>query len=236
MQFDSPLIPGRLVQRYKRFLADIIIENNKLITAHTANTGSMTGCADPGQRVWVRNTANPNRKYPYSWELSETPEGKLIGIHTAWANKLVAEAIESGVISELEGYAVKRFEPPNPLGKGRFDLALSLQDGSADCLVEVKNVTAMAGLTTAQFPDAVSERGQRHLADLIRLAEAGREAALVFCVQREDVDFVTAADEIDANYGRLLRQAMGAGVRVLAYGACVSTKEVVLRRALKLAL
>jgi len=259
MKFDSPLIPGRLTKRYKRFLADIVLEDGREITAHTPNTGAMTGCADPGVAVWVRFIDRPNRKYPFSWEISSTPDGTKIGIHTGWANRLVEESVAAGVVGELEEFEFVRREPAFPdlsdqeLSfpslvqaplKGvssRLDLLFRHKLTDLDCYVEVKNVTALGHLDshlprTAIFPDAVTARGQKHLRNLISLAQSGRKAMMVFCVQREDVDIVSPADEIDPEYGRLLRIAADSGVDLLALGARVSVEEISLNRRLELAL
>lgn len=231
MQFGFPLIEARLVRRYKRFLADVVLTDGTEVTTHTPNTGSMLGCCTPGSRVWLREAGNPKRKYPLSWELVETTDGTLVGINTGLSNQLVREAIENGVIVELAGYRQIRPEVRYGSENSRIDLLLSGHDLARDCYVEVKNVT-LAERDVAMFPDAVSARGCKHLRELIAMAAQGFRACLCFCIQRDDVASMAPADHIDAEYGRLLRQARSAGVEVLAYRAEVSTAGVVLSKAL----
>lgn len=222
---------GRLVRRYKRFLADVELPGGRIVTAHTPNTGSMTGCADSGARVWLRDTANPHRKYPLSWDLVESATGALVGINTALANQLVAEAITTGVIVELRGYELMRREVS--YGKERSRIDLLLQGGQrVDCYVEVKNVTWVDESGCARFPDAVTARGTRHLRELKTIAASGLRAAMVYCVQRGDADAVAPADELDSAYGTALREAVAQGVEVLAYQAIPTTRAIALRHAL----
>lgn len=231
MQFEFPLIEGRLVRRYKRFLADVTLADGTTVTTHTPNTGSMLGCCAPGSRVWLRDCGGPKRKYPFSWELVETAEGTLVGINTGLSNRLVREAIEDGVVGELAGYAHTRAEVRYGAENSRIDLLLSGHAEAPDCFVEVKNVT-LAEQGAALFPDAVSVRATKHLRELIAMVEQGFRACLCFCVQRNDVSSMGPADHIDVEYGRMLRQAITAGVEVLAYRARVSPRGVVLAEAL----
>lgn len=226
MKFSMPLLRGRLERRYQRFLADVRLDDGSLVTAACPNTGSMLGCATPGNRVWLSTSDSPTRKYRHTWELVEVGRVR-VGINTAWPNKLVAEGIANGVIAELAGYPSLRTEVPFGEERSRVDLLLSAP-GRADCYVEVKNVTAAVSDGVALFPDAVSARGAKHLRELMRLRAAGTRAVLVYCVQRGDVDEVRPADAIDPLYGRTLREAIAAGVEVLAYRARVTTREVVL--------
>lgn len=219
MEFDEPLIPGRLIKRYKRFLADVTLDDGETVTCHCPNTGSMMGCADPGLRVWMSRSRNSKRKYPLGWELVETGGGALVGIHTGRANALVAEALEKGRIGALSGYTRRRGEVKVPGENMRADWLLSGHGTEVDCFVEVKNVTAAVADGIALFPDAVSERGSRHLDALASHVGQGGRAALVYCVQRNDVREVRPADEIDAEYGRQLRRALACGVEVYALGA-----------------
>ncbi|MDQ7016474.1 MAG: DNA/RNA nuclease SfsA [Gammaproteobacteria bacterium] len=217
MQFDRALIEAVLIKRYKRFLADVTLENGEVVTAHTPNTGSMKGCSEPGCRVWLLDSENPKRKYPLGWELIEVKAGVRVGINTHLSNKLVKEAIENGVINELQAYETIRTEVPYGAEKSRIDLLLQ-QGEQPDCYVEVKNVTWVEeGI--AYFPDAVSVRGQKHLRELMAQVELGFRAVLLFCLQRNDATEVRPADQVDPEYGRLLRQAMAVGVEVLAYQA-----------------
>ena len=230
MDFSEPLIPGTLLRRYKRFLADVELDDGTTITAHTPNTGSMLGCAEPGFRVWLRDTANPKRKYRYAWEMVEVDGGALVGIDTGLPNKLVAEAVEQGVIAELQGYETIRPEVRYGRENSRADLLLEGEAGR--CFVEVKNVTAAVGDGVAVFPDAVSARGTKHLRELMDVVAQGDRAVMCFCVQREDVAEVRPADAIDPLYGATLREALAAGVEAIAYGAEVSPRGVRLARRL----
>jgi sugar fermentation stimulation protein A len=229
MRFPEPLIAATLLRRYKRFLADVTLTNGELVTVHTANTGSMLGCAEPGSRVWLSRSANAARKYPYSWEITETVAGVLVGINTALPNVLVKEAVTGGVISELQGYAALRSEVP--FGKEGSRVDLLLESGDAACYVEVKNVTAAVD-GIAIFPDAVSARGAKHLRELMTMVALGHRGVLCFCVQRGDVSAVRPADEIDTLYGETLRTAASRGVEIIAYQAEVTPQEIALRRPL----
>jgi sugar fermentation stimulation protein A len=227
MDFPKALIEGVLVRRYQRFLADVVLSDGRIITAHTPNTGSMKGCCEPGSRVWLRDTGNSRRKYILTWELVETCSGVLVGINTGLPSQLVAEGIRTGVIRELQGYDELRSEVPYGRENSRIDLLLK-GEGGACCYVEVKNVTLMEG-RIALFPDAVSVRGTKHLRELATIAAEGHRAVMFFCVQRADAVEVSPADAIDPRYGAALRQALVRGVEVLAYDACVSPHAVVLR-------
>jgi sugar fermentation stimulation protein A len=212
-----------LLQRYKRFLADVRLADGTVVTAHCTNTGSMMGCKEPGSTVYLSRSDKLSRKLAYTWEiicLGRT----WVGINTMHPNKLVAEAIENGVIAELHGLGTIRREVVTSRGT-RLDLCLEGRNGS--CFVEVKNVT-LAFDGTAAFPDAVTERGTRHLKELIKLKRKGHRAAMVFVIQRGDCNVFRPADEIDQEYGRWLRRAIKAGVEVLPYRAKVTAKEVVL--------
>jgi sugar fermentation stimulation protein A len=223
MRFASSLVQGVLVQRYKRFLADVQLPNGVTVIAHCTNTGSMMGCKTPGSAIYISRCDNPKRRLAYTWEMIRI-NGGWVGINTLHPNRLVAEGIETGAIRELQGYSTIRREVCTRQGT-RLDLCLEGTSGL--CFVEVKNVTlAIDG--TAAFPDAVSERGTKHLRELIRLKRRGHRAAVVFVVQREDCSGFRPADEIDPEYGRWLRRALKAGVEVLPYQARVTPKEIVL--------
>lgn len=228
MLFPS-LLEGRLVRRYQRFLADVETAGG-LVTAHCPNTGSMLGCKDAGMRVWLSPAANPARKLAWTWELVETAPGVIVGVHTGRSNALVREAIEAGAVPELTGYPTLR--PEQRYGEGsRIDLLLQAP-GRPDCYVEVKNVTAAVEGGVGYFPDAVTTRGARHLREMAAMVAAGHRAVLVFCVQRGDVAEVRPADHIDPAYGRALRDALAAGVEVLALGATVTPQAIALTRRL----
>jgi len=223
MLFNNPLVEGRLIRRYKRFLADIQLETG-VVTAAVPNTGSMMGCCDAGNRVWLSESDSITRKYRHTWELVQV--GKvLIGINTGRPNALVAEAIAEGTIPELVGYVGVRREVRYGEEGSRVDIVLEAPRRKA-CYVEVKNVTAAASKGIALFPDSVSDRGTRHLRELIRLKAQGLRPVQLYCVQRGDVREVRPADGIDYEYGQTLREAIAAGVEVLAYRAKVTPTEI----------
>lgn len=193
-----PLIPGTLIRRYKRFLADIVLKDGSTVTVHCPNSGSMKGCASPGSGVYISRSPNPGRKYPFTWELVETC-GFWAGINTSLPNHLVREAIESGTVVELQDYATIR--PEVAYGEhSRIDLLL--ESPGRRCFVEVKNVTLVEG-DRALFPDAVTTRGQKHLHELMRVVREGDRGVIFFTVQRGDGKCVSPADAIDPEYGRL---------------------------------
>lgn len=226
MLFKSPLVEARLIRRYKRFLADIEFQDGSFATASCPNTGSMLGLAEPGSRIWLTHAPSPSRKYDYTWELTENEVGTLIGINTSRPNFLVAEAIEGELIEELKGYSTIRRECKYGSEGSRIDLLLEKVD--ENCYVEVKNVTAAVTDGIALFPDAVTERGCKHLRELISMVELKHRAVLFFCVQRGDVAEVRPADHIDPTYGKTLRAAVAAGVEVLAYQAEVNLTGIAL--------
>ena len=223
MKFPRPLVEGRLLRRYKRFLADIQLAEG-VVTASCPNTGSLMGCCEAGNRVWLSESDSATRKYRHTWELVEV--GKtLVGINTGLPNALVGEAIAGGVIPELTGYASLRREVAFGEESSRVDLLL---EGSPrpPCYVEVKNVTAAAKRGVALFPDCVSERGTKHLRELARVKAKGLRSVQLYCVQRGDVKEVRPADGIDYEYGQALRAAIAAGVEVLAYRASITSDEI----------
>jgi len=223
MRFSTRLIRGTLVQRYKRFLADVRLSDGQIVTAHCTNTGSMMGCKEPGSLVYISRSDKDGRKLLYTWEMLRINRA-WVGINTMHPNRLVAEAVEAGTISELSDYTTIRREVMTRPGT-RLDLSLEGRDGL--CFVEVKNVTlAVAGV--AAFPDAISERGTKHLKELIRLRRKGHRAVVFFVIQRQDCHSFRPADEIDAEYGRWLRRAVKAGVEALPYRAKVTPKGIFL--------
>ena len=227
MQFTSPLIEGRLLKRYKRFLADVELIDGSMVTAHTANTGAMTGCCEPGSHVWLSRSDNPKRKYPLTWEIIEVSPGVLCGINTMLSNKLAHEAIESGFITELNGYQSVRSEVRYGNENSRIDLLLEsgLPKNNPPCYVEVKNVT-LVNDGVGLFPGAVTARGTKHLRELMEMVKQGARAVIFYCVQRNDCREVRPADNIDKLYGQTLRQAIDVGVEALAYGFHVSPTEI----------
>ena len=225
MKFDPPLLPARLVRRYKRFLADIKLPSGEVITVHCPNTGSMKHCIVEGSPCWYSTSNNPNRKYPHTWEIGTAASGDLVGINTGRANALVGEAIANGVIGELTAYARVQAEVSYGAENSRIDFLLSAPQ-RPDCYLEVKSVTL--GLAGGQglFPDAVSKRGSKHLRELMTMVDQGKRGVLLFCVQHSGVDRVSPADEIDPVYGETLRAARRQGVEVLAYGVALSNAEI----------
>ncbi|WP_309045061.1 DNA/RNA nuclease SfsA [Marinobacter sediminicola] len=218
MKFPEPLIEGRLIRRYKRFLADVRLPDGEEVTAHCPNTGSMLGCQPPDGRVWLSRSNNPARKLPFTWELVETAPGMLACVNTARPNAQAREAIEGGRIHELAGYSHVRSEVKYGEEKSRIDLLLSGHNSEPDAWVEVKNAT-LEESGQGFFPDAVTTRGQKHLRELMAQVALGDRAVLLFVVNHTGIETVRPADHIDPHYGQLLRQACDAGVEVLAYRA-----------------
>jgi sugar fermentation stimulation protein A len=219
MQFSVPLVSGRLVKRYKRFLADVVLdEAGEEVTAHCANPGSMLGLKEPGSRVWLSPSDNPKRKLKFSWEVIEA-DGALVGINTAHPNKLVEEALVAGRIQGLTGFETLRREVK--YGKNsRIDILLEQADGSK-IYVEVKNVHLMREPGLAEFPDSVTARGAKHLVELGDMVAEGHRAAMVFLVQRPDCDTLSLASDIDPNYAEAFKTAKAAGVEAYAIGCDV---------------
>ena len=230
MNFDSPLIKGKLIQRYKRFLADITLDDGQQITAHCANTGAMTGCMPVGANVWLSISDNPKRKYAHSWQLVEVKPGVLACINTGLTNKLAHEAFKQNQISELVGFDSCRSEVPYGEEGSRVDFLLTFAEQKV--YVEVKHVTLSTEQGVGSFPDAVTKRGQKHLRELIQQVKSGDRAVLLFIIMRTDVNLVKPADNIDAEYGRLLRKAVKEGVEVIAYGAKIDTMGMSIDRAI----
>lgn len=231
MKLDPPLQQGILRLRYKRFFADVELPNGDIITVHCPNTGSMKHCVVPGTACWFSLSDNPKRKLAGTLEITTTTLGHLAGVNTARPNQLAREAIAAGLIPELAGYPDVKTEVRYGNEKSRIDLLLSGND-KADCYVEVKNVTLEAGDGLITFPDAVTARGTKHLRELIAMVDEGHRAVLLFCVQHSGAQRVSPADEIDPLYGKTLREAIAAGVEVLAYGCRLSAQEIVLERRL----
>lgn len=277
MQFSPQLIEAVLVRRYKRFLADVQLADGSIITVHVANTGSMTGLDTPGLRVWLRDSQNDARKYRYSWELVEVPgeDGQfppgssrtspdssstpkvLVSVNTGTANRLVGEAIESGLVDQLRGYDTVRAEVRH--GHSRLDFMLTgraagvgsdetprfarvdgqgggcseTRDGRPGpaCYLEVKSVT-LSRNGVALFPDSVSARGTKHLEELGRIAASGHRAVVFFCVQRGDTRELRPADDIDPKFGKTLRSVMDSGVEAMAWVTDISLDGIRLSHAM----
>jgi sugar fermentation stimulation protein A len=232
MKFHAPLIEGVLLQRYKRFFADVKLASGEIVTAHCANSGSMLSVRDPGQRVWLSPAANPDRKLRYTWEIIEV-NGALVGINTAHPNAIVADAIAAGRIPELTGYPVLKRE--QKYGKNsRIDILLE-DPARPPCYVEVKNVT-MRRLTDgpAEFPDSVTSRGAKHLQELGDMVAAGARAVMFYLVQRGDCERFTVAHDLDPEYAKALKLAKKRGVETLCYSARVTPEGVEVHKPLTL--
>ncbi|CAK2478406.1 putative DNA-binding transcriptional regulator of maltose metabolism [Vibrio crassostreae] len=234
MQFNPPLEPATLIKRYKRFLTDIQLPDGSERTIHCANTGAMTGCATPGNTVWYSTSDNAKRKYPNSWEISETDKGHRICVNTARANQLAVEAIENNTIVELLGYNALRTEVKYGSENSRIDILLE-DNEKPPCYIEVKSVTLLDEQETSTkgqgfFPDAVTTRGQKHLRELTEMVESGNRAVLLFTVLHSGIEKVSAAHHIDAKYSLLLKQAQDAGVEVLCYKAELSNTQIQLKQ------
>lgn len=237
MHFNPPLEPATLIKRYKRFLTDIQLPDGSERTIHCANTGAMTGCATPGNTVWYSTSDNAKRKYPNSWEISETDKGHRICVNTARANQLAVEAIENGTIVELLGYNALRTEVKYGSENSRIDILLE-DNEKPPCYIEVKSVTLLDELETSTkgqgfFPDTVTTRGQKHLRELTEMVESGNRAVLLFTVLHSGIEKVSAAHHIDAKYSLLLKQAQDAGVEVLCYKAELSSTQIQLKQAVE---
>jgi sugar fermentation stimulation protein A len=234
IEIDDPglawpaLSRGRLVKRYKRFLADVRLDDGTLVTAHCANSGRMTTCSQPGRPVFLSYHDNPRRKHKYSWELIRMPNA-WVGVNTLVPNRLVAQTIENGNMPQLNGYDQVTREVRVD-SHSRLDLRLSGK-GRRDCYIEVKNCTLVEN-GRAMFPDAPTARGQKHLAVLEQLKAQHARTVIFFLVQRTDAQLFKPADQIDPEYGRLLRRAAQAGVEVLAYDVRIDLKRIALNRAL----
>jgi sugar fermentation stimulation protein A len=232
MQLPSPLLRGRLLKRYKRFLADIALDDGREITAHCANPGSMLGVAIVDATVWVNEHNNKKRKLAFSWEMVEIG-GTLIPINTSNPNKIALEAIEAGAIAELAGYSDIRREVKYGEAS-RIDLLLEGGEHTAPCYVEVKNVHLSRRPGLAEFPDSVTTRGAKHLRELSRVAAAGGRAVMLFVVQRSDCTRFRPAIDLDPAYGAALKSAVAAGVETLCYDCEVSLSAVGLRNRIEI--
>jgi len=219
MKLPAPLIEGRLLRRYQRFLADVELKDGRVVTAHTPNTGSMKQCAVPGHEVLISESDNPGRKLKYTLELIRV-NGHWVDTHTHRTNRVVEEGMRNGSIGELDGFALR---PEYRYGGSRIDFYLEKQ--MEKVLVEVKNVTLCCEPGVACFPDAVTTRGQKHLRELLAARQQGYRSVIFFLVQRGEAESFAPADEIDPEYGRLLRAVAAEGVEVLAYKSVVTSGE-----------
>ena len=231
MKYTPALQPATLLKRYKRFLADLQLNDGTEFTAHCANTGKMTGCAEPGFNAFYSTSDNSKRKYPHSLELTQNTLSQLICVNTAVANKVVEEAINNQVITELNGYEQLQSEVKYGSENSRIDFLLT-SDNKPACYVEVKSVTLLSETAPhsglGYFPDAQTVRGQKHIRELIEMIEQGHRAVLLFAVLHQGINTVSAASHIDKKYSDLLNQAIKKGVEVYAYKASISPSEVTL--------
>ncbi len=227
MQFKQELQPGILIRRYKRFLADIELSDEKVLTVHCPNTGSMLGCSKPGSPVMISRSDNPARKYPHTLEMVQSGSA-WVGVNTSLTNKLVREALEKNIVKELEMLDVISQEVKTSANT-RLDFLLERK--GTQIYMEVKNCS-LAEHRIAMFPDAITARGTKHLHELAALKKQGHGAAVFFCVQREDADYFKPAHHIDPTYGEVLADVASKGVMVLAYRAVVSPRGIAIARKL----
>ncbi len=229
MEFPSPLTQAVLLKRYKRFLAEIVINNQEHRVIYCPNMGAMTGCDILGSRVWFSRSPNTRRKFPDTWELVEVDAGYLVCVNTLNTNQLILEGIVNGVINELQGYTQILLDPPL-LEDHSFDILLEKNPGIIDdtekCFVVSKGVTLGDEIHRGFFPDTPTEKGVQQLKALIHAKEMGYRAVLIYCIQHTGIERVFPADHIDPKYGSTLRQAMMAGVEMMAYRLDISLSEM----------
>ena len=231
MKWSEPLIQATILKRYKRFLSDIDL-GSSVITAHVPNTGSMQSCWEPNWKCALSVSKNPTRKMPHTLELTHNGE-TWIGVNTGNANKLAKIWLTENLLPELAGYTI--VVPEKKIGESRVDFYLEGHPSAPACYVEVKNVTLKLG-GIAQFPDSVSERGQKHLRELMQIKKSGLRAAMLFVVQREDVDLFSPAASIDPEYARLLKEAHNSGVEIFVYQCRMGLEELSLGQKLPIEL
>ena len=235
MEFAKPLIPGRLVRRYKRFLADIELDNGETVIAHCANPGAMLGLNMPGLKVWVEPNDDPKKKLRYGWrliELEDPGQSHWVGIDTSIPNRVVGEALHARSIPEFAAYGEVRPEVSYGVNS-RIDFLLT-EPGLPDTYVEVKNVHLMRQPGLAEFPDTVTKRGAKHLDELSAMVAAGHRAVMLYCIQRTDCDRMALAHELDPDYAAAFAGAMAAGVQVFAWSCTISTEAITLDRPLRI--
>lgn len=231
MQFPAPLIRGRLIKRYKRFLADVELDTGETITCTCPNTGSMMGLVTPGSAVWLSESDSPTRKYRHTWELVEHDLGKgpaIVGINTNHPNKLVTQAVEAGRIASLKGYGTLRREVKYGQNS-RIDILLE-DEKKGRCYVEIKNVHLMRRPGLAEFPDSVTARGAKHLAELADMVREGHRAVMLFLIQRGDASRIALARDVDPAYGEAFDAAIAAGVEPLAYRCALTPEDILVDR------
>lgn len=237
MKFSSPLVPARLIKRYKRFLADAELlagpDQGQTLTVHCPNPGAMLGLAEPDSRIWLTRSNNPTRKLAYGWELINV-DGGLVGINTSLPNALAEEALRSGLIPELAGYTNLRREVA--YGKNsRIDLLLETS-GLPPCYVEVKNVHLKRKSALAEFPDSVTARGAKHLSELASIKQSGARAVMLYIVQRSDCRSFSLASDIDKAYTAAFSSAIACGVEAFCYACNITTDGIELAKPLPIIL
>ena len=224
MQFSTPLVRATLVRRYKRFLSDVVLEDGREVVAHCPNPGSMLGLKDEGVAVWLEPNEDPKKKLKYGWRLVELPETVMVGIDTSIPNRVVGEALTSGLVTELTDY--KNIRPEVKYGENsRVDFLLT-GDELPDAFLEVKSVTLSRQTSVAEFPDSVTTRGTKHLHDLLETVRQGHRAIMLYLVQRTDCNAFKLASDIDPKYAKAFDQAREAGVEVLCYGTHIDEHGV----------
>ena len=237
MKFEPALTPGILIQRYKRFLADVTIAGGVTITASCPNTGSMLGLTTPGSKVWLSESDSQTRKYRYTWEMIEADLGvgpHFVGINTGRPNALVAEGIRSGALPELADYSTLRREVKYGINS-RIDMLLSGGRDGRDCYVEVKNVHLMRDSGVAEFPDCKTERGAKHLRELASMVAQGHRAVMVFLVQRSDAERFKISGDLDPAYAEAFRTAAELGVEMLCYRCQLNPHEIAIEKRIEIA-
>lgn len=222
------LIPGTLVKRYKRFLADVTLENGETVTAHCPNSGSMKECSEPGRPVYLTWHDSPKRKLKYTWELIEMPDS-MVGVNTIVPNRLVLHTVQAGELEPFTGYEHIKAEKKLDSGS-RLDLFL-WNEGADRCFIEIKNCT-MVKDRVASFPDAVTTRGRKHLRELQHLLDDNTRCAMLFLIQRSDADLFRPADEIDPDYGDELRKAVKMGVEIHVYDVRITLDGIRMNRSI----
>ena len=248
MEYERPLLTGKLIQRYKRFLADIELTSpperaGEVVTAHCANTGSMTNCKDDGAKVWLFDSQNPKRKLPLSWEWVEVEGQYKACINTARANQLVKEALLANSIKEIHVPSVEHLKSEPKVDEGRLDFLVSSDADDVLTYVEVKSVTLLGNEASIEnetgigyFPDAVTSRGLKHLQVLQRLKAEGQRSILLFCVPHEGIKEVRVAEHIDPVYAEKLREVLSEGVEILAYQVEFQPQGMILKTPLKISI
>jgi len=229
MNFENKLIPGLFIKRYKRFFVDVKI-NNKIITAHCPNTGSMYGLLKKGNKVWISKSNNPNRKLKYTLEIIEDNKSK-VGINTLFTNKIMLHALQNNLIKEFKG--VSEIKPETKFGKNtRFDFLIT--DKKNKSFIEVKNVTLSRKKSLAEFPDAVTTRGLKHINELENAGKKNYKIFIIFLIQRNDCEVFTIAKDIDPDYAKALKLAVKNKLNILCYDCKFSSKGIKLNKQIKI--